>query len=368
MLYVHVPFCRAKCAYCDFYSTPRSELMEAYVTAVANEYASRAMSDFVPDTLYVGGGTPSSLPLSLLDGLLSSLWLPQTLREATIEANPEDVTREWAVHIADATPFTRVSMGVQTFDDAQLHFIGRRHTASEAELAVQTLREAGITDLSLDLIYGLPGQSLESWKRSLDMMLRIRPQHISAYLLSYEPRTRLGAMLSTGKVSEADERLIEQMYSYLCDATREAGYEHYEISNFALPGRRAIHNSGYWHGIPYLGLGPGAHSYYAGMRGSTPSDLKEYIAKEGIGIYEVEGESDASKFNDLIITGLRTSDGIDVAEIAGRFAPEIIADFASALPRLTESGDLSVTDTGRIRIPENKWLMSNAILLDLIAV
>ncbi len=368
MLYVHVPFCRGKCAYCDFYSTPRLEWMDAYATAVANECALRAQPGFEPRTLYFGGGTPSSLPTGVLDRLLSSLPLPSTLREATIEANPEDVTPGWAAHIVSATPFTRVSMGVQTFDDTQLRFIGRRHTASDAMRAVDTLRAAGLTNLSLDLIYGLPGQTLESWQQSLDTMLRIRPQHISAYLLSYEPRTRLGAMLSRGKVSEAPEELVERMYSYLCHATREAGYEHYEISNFALPGCRAIHNSGYWDGTPYLGLGPGAHSCYGGVRGYTPADLKNYIASEGRGIYVEEEESEASRFNDMIITGLRTSDGIDVAQLTGMFAHETTADFTAAIPRLTATGDLVTTDAGRLRIAEDRWLTSNAILLDMIAV
>lgn len=253
-VYVHVPFCHSKCAYCDFYSTPRRELMAGYVEAVGEEWRHIQPAGCVPDTIYLGGGTPSSLPLPLLDRLISHIRprrIPP-LREFTIEANPDDVTAEWAHHIVNGTEIDRVSMGIQTFDDATLRFIGRRHSAAQAVKAIEILRGAGVTNLSCDLIYGLPGQTFDAWRADLDRLISLRPEHISAYLLSYEPRTRLGVMLSKGLVEEAPETLAEQMYTYLCQATREAGYEHYEISNFAIPGRRAIHNSSYWDGSEYI--------------------------------------------------------------------------------------------------------------------
>ena len=215
-LYIHVPFCHAKCYYCDFYSSPNNKWMEGYVDAVINEWNRRKLTAPGPvDTIYLGGGTPSSLPLPLLERLLSAL--PSTgLREFTIEANPEDVTPEWVRFITERTSINRVSMGFQTFDDKELAAIGRRHSAAQSLNALELLRTHGISNISCDLIYGLPGQDLESWQRSLDTLIGCRPQHISAYLLSYEPGTRLDVMLAKGKVSETDEETVSQMYRYLC--------------------------------------------------------------------------------------------------------------------------------------------------------
>lgn len=365
-VYVHVPFCHSKCAYCDFYSTPRHELMEAYVMSVGEEWHHMAPAGCIPDTIYLGGGTPSSLPPALLDRLISSIrdTSHPALREFTIEANPEDVTYDWARHIADNTEIDRVSMGIQSFDDDMLRFIGRRHSGRQAAEAVATLREAGIYNLSCDLIYGLPGQTLEAWKSDLDRLLALRPEHISAYLLSYEPRTRLGVMLSKGQVKEASDILAEQMYSILCQATREAGYEHYEISNFALPGRRAIHNSSYWDGSEYIGLGPGAHSMAGGTRWHNPSNLKLYTDHHGCNVRIIDEEDDKNRFNDMIITSLRTSQGLDPARVPEEFAE----NFFRTVSHLTADGLLSRSPEGCLFIPEHKWLTSDSILLRLIEV
>lgn len=365
-VYVHVPFCHSKCAYCDFYSTPRRELMADYVEAAGEEWRHIAPADCIPDTIYLGGGTPSSLPLPLLDRLIAHIRgeNPSSLREFTIEANPDDVTPEWAGHIARHTGIDRVSMGIQTFDDATLRFIGRRHSSAQAVRAVETLRAAGVANLSCDLIYGLPGQTLEAWQADLDRLISLRPEHISAYLLSYEPRTRLGVMLSKGKVEEAADTLAEDMYSYLCRATRDAGYEHYEISNFALPGRRAIHNSSYWNGSEYIGLGPGAHSMAGGVRWYNPSNLKLYIDRHGRDVRIIEEEDAKNRFNDMLITSLRTSLGLDPERVPKEFADS----FQANTTRLCDSGLLTLSPSGRMLIPEDKWLTSDSILLQLIEV
>ncbi|MDE5915376.1 MAG: radical SAM family heme chaperone HemW, partial [Duncaniella sp.] len=262
-LYIHVPFCHSKCAYCDFYSTPRKEWMEAYTDALINEWHVRSETfEEAVDTLYFGGGTPSSLPPQLFKRIIDALDLdPRLLREATVEANPEDVTADWVRFIVNETPLRRVSMGIQSFDDSELHTVGRRHTAARAIEAVETLRAEGIANISCDLIYGLPGQDMKSWERSLSTLTGLRPEHISAYLLSYEPGTRLSVMLDQGKITETPDEVVEAMYALLCETTAKEGYRHYEISNFALPGKEAIHNSSYWDGSPYIGLGPGAHSW-----------------------------------------------------------------------------------------------------------
>lgn len=362
-VYIHVPFCHSKCAYCDFYSTPRNEMMEAYTDTVGKEWTSTG-GNSVPDTIYIGGGTPSSLPLPLLDRLIAHITTTLPLREFTIEANPEDVTSEWAEHIACHTAIDRVSMGIQTFDDDSLRFLGRRHTGAQAVKAIETLRNAGIRNLSCDLIYGLPGQTLEGWKSNLDKLISLRPEHISAYLLSFEPKTRLGVMLRKGTVEEATDELAERMYAYLCDATRTAGYCHYEISNFALPGHEAIHNSSYWDGSDYIGLGPGAHSMVNGVRWSNPSSLKGYIDSQGSGFRVIEDEDAKNRFNDVLITSLRTSRGLDPDMIPEEFRKE----FEQVSSRLILSGKLIHTPQQRLAIPEDKWLTSNNILLDLIVV
>ncbi len=362
-VYVHVPFCRSKCAYCDFYSTPRTELMEKYVDTVGMEWTHRD-GDGLGDisTIYVGGGTPSSLPVESLVRMLSVFPAGSRLAECTVEANPDDVTPGWVERLTCGTVVNRVSMGIQSFDDGELRFIGRRHSGRRAEEAFATLREGGIGNISCDLIYGLPGQTLRSWERSIERMLALRPEHISAYLLSYEPRTRLGVMLEQGKVEEADERTACAMYDMLCTALRRAGYVHYEISNFALPGREAIHNSGYWDGSDYIGLGPGAHSMIDGVRSYNPSDLRGYVASRGEAFGIVEEENELERLNDRIITSLRTSAGLDTTGLDAY--PEVMAE----VERLMAEGELIATQPGRVAIPEERWLRSDAVMRRLIVV
>ncbi|MDE5826363.1 MAG: radical SAM family heme chaperone HemW [Duncaniella sp.] len=369
-LYIHIPFCRSKCAYCDFYSTPRREWMEECVSSIINEWKVRSanLTEGI-DTLYIGGGTPSTLPPRLLETLLEALPLDSsTLREATIEANPEDVTVDWVRFIVSSTPLRRVSMGIQSFSDTELRAIGRRHSAARAAEAVTTLREGGIGNISCDLIYGLPGQNQESWERSLSTLLGIRPEHISAYLLSYEPGTRLNAMLEAGKISEADETTVERMYAFLCEATAKAGYRHYEISNFALPGREAVHNSSYWDGSPYIGLGPGAHSWDGKTRSFNPSDLKGYIAHRGEDVGITEEETTDNLFNDLLITRLRTSRGVSLYEIRTVYGDGIAETFETQASHLVSDGLMTRSQDGHYTIPESHWLTSNSILLQLIRV
>lgn len=361
--YVHIPFCHSKCAYCDFYSTPAAEgLKEMFVDSVYGELHERLGGLEKIETLYLGGGTPSSLSRELLCKLISYFQIDDSVKEVTIEANPEDVTDGFARFVSSLSPVARVSMGVQSMNDGELSFIGRRHSASDAENAFHTLRTGGVDNISLDLIYGLPGQSLASWKKSLDKVLALRPEHLSAYLLSYEPQTRLGVMLSKGKVQEASAELAEDMYSYLCYAAGKAGYEHYEISNFALPHYRAVHNSSYWDGSEYAGLGPGAHSYMNGLRGYNRLSLKDYIATKGCGVYEEDPETEFSRFNDLVITSLRTSSGIPFDVLSA------YPESKSVALRLLSAGFLEETLDGHVAIPERLWLKSDSIMRELIIV
>ena len=321
MLYLHIPFCQSRCIYCDFYSTTLGqEFMASYVEALKREMSLR--KQYIKGTrvhnIYIGGGTPSLLPSCLLQELyeaIARLWTIDEDAEVTIEANPDDVTREWLRGI-EGTPVNRISMGAQTFSDRLLRFIGRRHNAQQTIDAVRACKEAGITNISLDLIYGLPGQTFEDWQRDVEQALSLGITHLSAYALSYEEGTRLEAMLRAGQVEEADEELSWQMYDYLMTATSQAGFLHYEISNFALPGYHSRHNSSYWQGVPYLGLGAGAHSYdgQRSRRANLP-DIKAYISAQNDVPHETELLSDTALYNEFIMTRLRTSKGVPLDEL-----------------------------------------------------
>jgi len=346
-LYVHIPYCRAKCAYCDFYSGPLKPFEEAtYFAALERELAARRGEVDGFRTVYVGGGTPSAVNPDRLAPLLAL-----APGERTVEVNPEDVTPGYAEALLRAGA-NRVSMGVQSLVDGELAAVGRRHTAARAREAFADLRAAGFDNISLDLIYGLPGQTLGSWRYSLGETLALGPEHLSAYLLSYEEGTLLTARMKAGKLVEAPEELVGLMYGELCAATRAAGFEHYEISNFARPGFYARHNSAYWDMTPYLGLGPGAHSFDGTMRRANPANLKAYLADPAAAAV-VEEETADNRFNDLLITALRTARGIDPSVFT---SAEIIK--ARTL--------LQPTPQGRLRIAERDWLRSNSIILEFI--
>lgn len=342
-LYVHIPFCRAKCAYCDFYSGPlRGFSPEEYVAALQRELDARRgeVGEFA--TVYIGGGTPSTMPPALL-----APFLELAPGERTVEVNPEDVTPGFARELR-AAGANRVSMGVQSLVDSELAAIGRRHTAARAVEAFETLRNAGFDNISLDLIYGLPGQTADTWKRSLHGLLDLAPEHLSAYLLSYEPGTLLHTRLAAGRIAEAPEELVDEMYTLLCDSTRSAGMEHYEISNFARPGLHARHNSSYWDMTPYIGLGPGAHSFDGKVRRANPASLKEYMAAP-TSAFVTEEENDNERHNDLVMTALRTARGIDPSALN--------TEELAAARRILEPAP-----GGRLRIPEQDWLLSNTLL------
>lgn len=360
-LYIHIPFCHGKCSYCDFYSLPRSRVdMHAYVDAVVREWEVRHGELPEPvSTVYIGGGTPSMLPAALIESLVGSLSIDTgSLEEFTIEANPEDVTQEWVSAVA-AAGIGRVSMGIQSLVDVELSAIGRRHTAGQALTAIETLKAGGVRNISCDLIYGLPGQTPDSWRYSLQRLMDAGIMHLSAYMLTYEPGTRLYVQRSLGRIREASDDDIETMYGDLVGMAAEYGFRHYEISNFAQPEYRAIHNSSYWDGTPYLGLGPSAHSFDGKVRRANPIDLKRYMSDPGH-CAEEEIPGPFTAYNDRIITGLRTDNGIDVSE----FGPEERA----ALDSYRRKGMMIPAGLNRYRITERAWLMADAIMSDFIRV
>lgn len=371
-VYVHIPFCASRCSYCDFFSTLRlDEVGHDYVEALIAEARLRKaeLNGKPVKTLYMGGGTPSQLPLPLLarliDGLKATLDL-NAVQEFTLEANPDDVTPEWCAAVR-ALGVNRVSMGVQSFQDAVLRLVGRRHTARQAIDAVASLRHAGIDNISIDLIYGLPGQTLETWDESVRQAVDLRPQHISAYGLTYEPGTRLWQQRECGEVVEASEDQYLDMYRILVGLLQVAGYEHYEISNFALPGYRSRHNSSYWNETPYLGLGAAAHSYDGTMRRSNPADLCGYIRRitSGQPACQVEDLAWWERYDERVMLGLRTADGVDAHRLRSDFGDKAWAHFVSEARRHIDAGNMICTDDGRYILTSEGIVLSDSVMRDL---
>ncbi|MDE6279625.1 MAG: radical SAM family heme chaperone HemW [Paramuribaculum sp.] len=360
-LYIHIPFCHSKCIYCDFYSVASSSKAEEYVGALFNEWQSRRdeLRGESVETVYLGGGTPSILPLPQLDRLLDALPLAEA-GEVTIEVNPEDVTDDFVALIGERG-INRVSMGVQTLCDSELKAIGRRHSALQAMEAVETLRRGGIDNLSLDLMFGLPGQSVGSLKKSVESLLALKPEHLSAYLLSYEPATRLTLLRDRGEITEASEEIATEMYRLVCDALGSAGYDHYEISNYSLPGRHSRHNSAYWIGVPYLGLGPGAHSFNGSERSYNPSNLNAYLRAQGLPERETELLTEEDRFNEALMLGLRTSHGIDLEKLRRYFPEHEVSSMLSRARKFIDRGLMTLTPSA-LSVPEPNWLLTDSLL------
>ena len=373
-IYVHIPFCASRCSYCDFFSTlSLSESGEPYVNALLAEAALRQteLQGEPIRTLYLGGGTPSQLPLPqlsrLITGLRERLDL-EAVEELTVEANPDDVTPEWCRAVS-RLGVNRVSMGVQSFEDKILRLIGRRHTAQQAAEAVARLRAAGIDNISLDLIFGLPGQTPESWAASVRQAIDLQPQHISAYGLTYEEGTRLWHQRERGEVTEVPEDQCLEMYHILVDVLQAAGYEHYEISNFAKPGYRSRHNSSYWNDTPYLGLGAAAHSYDGRVRRYNPHDLQQYISKITAGetAFEHEELTPWERYDERVMLGLRTADGVDADRLRLDFGDEACQHFIREAQRHIEAGHLHVKDGSRYVLTRDGILLSDSIIRDLMS-
>lgn len=360
-IYVHIPFCACKCAYCAFYSEVRLHDVDRYIDAVYAEYTLRANEPgATSETIYLGGGTPSLLTERQLERLLAGLPAPLPGAEVTIEVNPDDVTADKA-RAWRRLGINRVSMGVQSFSNAELRAVGRRHNAEQAVEAYKILRNTGFDNISLDLIIGLPGQIMATLTESIDKLLDMSPEHFSAYMLSCEPDTPLYKRVEKGLVSLVDDDTVADMYTEVCRRAAEAGYEHYEVSNFARPGRRAVHNSLYWQNRPYVGLGSAAHSFDGRDRRYNPESIDNYLAKieSGTPAYDIEQEVETNRINDLILMGLRTADGLDLSMVSAEIRNEL-------LRRARRHPEWFETDGRMLRIPQKHWLMLNTIIVNML--
>jgi oxygen-independent coproporphyrinogen-3 oxidase len=378
-LYLHFPFCLSKCAYCDFASAPIESLGglpagRSYLGALNNELDLRAASaEFhgaVVDSIYLGGGTPTVLPAEWIAEVVSRARMRFRVAEdaeITIEANPGTVD-EAKMRALLAAGITRVSLGVQSFSDLVLAVLGRCHRAAEAEAAISAIRAAGCGNLNLDLIYGAPTQSMEQWQETLRQATAAKPEHISAYGLSLEEGTPLAAAIESGELPEIDQDLCGDMYQTAVEALAGAGYTHYEISNFAHPGRECRHNRRYWAGEEYLGAGVSAHSYRGGWRWNNADSLPVYLdwlEKGLLPVARAEALSPRERVGELLVLGLRREEGVVEAELAEKCGIGPREVFGDEIEGLCEQGLLSC-DGGRLRLPPGEWLVSNEVLARLV--
>ena len=385
MVYLHVPFCRSFCTYCGFYSetcskSRQSELFNEYADAVLTEAEERKeeIRSNPLRTLYIGGGTPSVLPPDVLSRIadgIRTIQGPSPLREFTIEVNPEDIVEKGDEYLAGLLDLgvTRISMGIQSFDDGILRWMNRRHDSARARKAYSMIRRAAghagrDIDVSIDLIFGIPGLDLQTWERTVSAALSLgkdegfkAPDHISAYQLSIEEGSALEEKIARGECTEASDEDCYRQYRTLCWKLRQEGYNHYEISNFAIPGKEAVHNSAYWNRTPYVGLGPGAHSLTIRDDGQQVRSWNTQVLPARGKTYsrEMEVLSDEDIRVERIMLGLRTSAGITADELS------LLAG-KDALEKQTAAGCLAIGPDGRARIPEERFFVSDEIIGSLV--
>lgn len=372
-LYIHIPFCVKRCAYCDFFSNTDLSRREEVVAALSEELTLRSsyLRGAPVETIYFGGGTPSLLEAEdfrLIFDTIEDTFLRRKFQEVTLEANPDDLSADF-VKMLKEFPFNRISIGIQSLQDDELKMLNRRHTAAEAIAAVAQCRIDGLDNISIDLMYGLPGQTLESWADTLQQALQLHVPHISAYHLTYENGTRLWQQKEKGEVIPVTEETSLAMFELLIDRLETAGYEHYEISNFALPGKASRHNSSYWKGIPYLGVGPSAHSFDIGSRQWNAASLSQWLGgiQSGAGSFEREELDEETRYNEMIMTSLRTYWGLSLNAIEREFGKKYRSYCLDNASEHLKHGTLSLQGD-RLKLTREGIFVSDSILSDLVFV
>jgi len=372
-IYIHIPFCKRRCIYCDFFSTTRSEKKSAFVHALCQELELR--KDYLKDknieTIYLGGGTPSQLSREELECIFTTIYNIYKVREnaeITLEANPDDLTPEY-VTMLHRLPINRISMGIQTFQEDTLKLLHRRHTGRQAIEAFRRCREAGFQNISIDLIYGLPEETLDTWKEDLQQAIDLHPEHISAYHLIYEEGTELWKQKEKCQVKEVNEDLSVSLFSTLIDFLTLAGYQHYEISNFCLPGLHSRHNSSYWTGKEYLGCGPSAHSFNGLSRQWNVASLDKYLKgiTSGKPDYEIEELDFYTRYNDFVITSIRTCWGMPLSRLRTEYGEELYRYCLHMSKPHLEQGVLEIKND-ILKLTQKGIFISDGIMSDLLWV
>lgn len=374
MIYIHIPFCKQKCSYCNFhFSTSlnfKDEMLRAMKTEIMlrkNELQNKSLK-----SLYFGGGTPSILSVyeinSLIDEVLKYFSFEKDI-EITLEANPDDLDKNFLKQLA-ATPVNRLSIGTQSFFEEDLKLMNRAHTASEAESSIKRAQDFGFENLSIDLIYGSPTSNLEIWKENLNKTIALEVPHISSYALTVEPKTALENWISKGKVKSPKEEEQNREFYYLSDFLKDNGFEHYEVSNFAKPGFYSRHNSAYWKYQEYLGIGPSAHSYNGfDVRSWNVANNQQYNKKLNDKQLAKEEEilSLEDQFNEMIMIGLRTTWGVDLESLKSKFSDRMQEHLQAEIKSKIEEGIL-IIENNHLKIPEKHWFMADGIASDLFIV
>jgi len=372
-IYFHIPYCKKACHYCDFHFSTVLNTREEMVAAMLSELELRKaeLALTTVESIYFGGGTPSILSTKHIAELLSTVRSEFTVSdqaEITLEANPDDLTKT-ALQDWKDIGINRLSIGLQSFHDADLTWMNRAHNSQEALNAVWEAREIGFQNLTVDLIYGLPNWVADEWAQNLAELKKLNVPHFSAYILTVEEKTALGVKVNKGLERVATDVQIEGEYSQLTAFAKEQGYQHYEVSNFALPGERSRHNGNYWKGAAYLGIGPGAHSFDGKTRRWNVSNNNRYInaLKSDASYFETELLSRYDQYNEHIMTRLRTAEGIDLAESKSLYG--LRPDQVEPLfwNDLVKEGSV-IEINGRFRVTENAWLVSDRIASDLFAI
>ena len=361
-IYLHIPFCKRICAYCDFFKSADLRQMDALIEAMHRELDARRdyLGGEAVETRYFGGGTPSLCPPEAIASLLrhtEEIFDCSRVGETTLEANPDDLAPEYLAAVRRAG-IDRLSIGIQSFDDGCLKLMNRRHTARQAAEAVRNAQREGFGNITVDLIFGVPGFGGDSLRRSLDQAIGLGVQHISAYHLTIEPDTAFGRRAARGLFAPVEEQVSEEEFLEVHDTLTAAGFEHYEVSNFALPGFRARHNAAYWHGVKYLGIGPAAHSFDGRERHWNPASVERYIAAEKAGS---ETLTERDRFNEFVMTRLRTAEGIDLAEAAARFGTQSADRIRREAAPWVEAGVARLQEM-RLTLPPRRMLLSDAVI------
>jgi len=372
-IYVHIPFCRQKCYYCDFYKTVNTSLTDKFILALQGEIAHRKnyLENESVDTIYFGGGTPSVLNEIEITGILDFLGVHFNVSptvEITFEANPDDLSIEYLNGIYNAG-VRRLSIGIQSFQNEILGKMNRRHDSNQAVEAVENAVKAGFNDISVDLIYGLPGLTRKQWEADLKQVFKLPVQHISAYHLTYHKGTPFYTWLKKGTLKALKETESVLQFQVLIQMAKENGFEQYEISNFAKHGKYSKHNSSYWKGLKYLGLGPSAHSFNGISRSWNVSHIESYIKaiKDGLPFSEEEILSENNKYNEFVLTRIRTIWGVSTDDLIKQFGSEKARYFQQNIDKYINSG-LVKLHNGIYNLTENGMFVSDEIMANLMFI
>lgn len=346
-IYIHIPFCKKACHYCDFHFSTSAMYKDEMVSALKNELRLQKnyLGEQVVETIYLGGGTPSVLSadeLKSILGLVEETFQVSGAAEITIEANPDDLNPQ-KVRELRSSPINRFSIGIQSFFEEDLRWMNRAHTAAEADSSIKRVQDAGFENITADLIYGYPLLSDEKWLHNIQTLIELAIPHVSSYSMTIEPRTAFASMVKTGKQQSMDDSQSASHFGILIDELTDAGFDHYEISNFSKPGRHSQHNSNYWEGVPYLGIGPSAHSFNGDTRQWNIANNASYIsslARNEIPA-EIETLSVQDKINEYIMTSLRTSKGMSLEKISAVYGHDDIHEMNELLQKFEEKGWLN---------------------------